>query len=167
LLGPVKTKLDLTQVVADFLAGRRIFSQRATWLPWGRRSDDPRRLDIDLFAGARYWYLENKLKLRISGMTTLKTSASSDWADPVLGTRLQLGLTDRFGLSVRGDVGGFGIGCLSDLTWQAWGAFGYRLSERWTSWAGHRALGLDRKQGNTRTDLVMQGPLLGVSFHFR
>jgi len=167
LLGPVKTKLDLTQVVADFLAGRRVFSQPATWLPWSRRIDDPRRLDVDLFAGARYWYLENRLKLRVSGVTALTSSSNSDWADPILGIRVQLGLTDRFGLSVRGDVGGFGIGSSSDLTWQAWGGLGYRLSDRWTSWAAYRALGLDRKEGGIRSDLVMQGPLLGVSFHFR
>lgn len=76
-LGPTKLKLDLTQVVAEFVAGRRVLSRPASWLPWGRRRDDQRRLDVELFAGARYWYLKNRLKLRLSGMTAAKTSTSS------------------------------------------------------------------------------------------
>jgi hypothetical protein len=170
LTGRVKTNVDVRFIVAEFLAGRRVFSGSASWLPWGRRSDDPRRIDVDLFGGARYWTLKSEIDIRTPGVVLpgrIHTSASSDWVDPVLGTRLRLDLTDRFGLTLRGDIGGFGVGSASELSWQAWGGLGFRLSERWTLWGGYRALGVDRERGDIRAEPVLRGPVLGTSLHFR
>jgi hypothetical protein len=170
LTARVKTDLDVTLVVGQLAAGRRVLSLPASWLPWGRRGDDPRRLDIDLFAGARYWHFKTDVVIRTRGPIASRKqrlSATSDWVDPVVGTRLQLGLTGRLALALVSDVGGFGIGSASEVTWQAWGGLGYRLSDHWTLRAGYRALAFDRTQGELRSDLVLHGPLVGTSFHFR
>jgi hypothetical protein len=38
-----------------------------------------------------------------------------DWIDPYVGMRWQWRMAEKWGLRMRGDIGGFGIG--SDLTW--------------------------------------------------
>jgi len=88
--------------------------------------------------------------------------ATTDWVDPLLGARVRLDLPHKFFVTAIGDVGGFGIGSASDVTWQGAGLVGYKMSPRWTSVIGYRTLGLTRNGA----EITMFGPLMGMSFKF-
>ncbi|NQT51094.1 hypothetical protein HQ576_03540 [bacterium] len=75
-------------------------------------------------------------------------------------------MSDRLALSVRGDVGGFGIGSASDLTWQVLAGLHYRLSERISILAGYKYYNLDYRRGDLEMDMEMKGPITGVAIHF-
>ena len=64
------------------------------------------------------------------------------------------------------DVGGFGIGDSSDLSWQAFGAVGYRFNETWSAELGYRYLSIEREIDNSHVTLDMYGPVLGVTARF-
>jgi hypothetical protein len=65
---------------------------------------------------------------------------------------------------LRGDVGGFGVG--SELTYQAFGFFGWAFAEDWNLDFGYSVLGYDIKKGDTNLDVQMHGALVGVAYSF-
>lgn len=115
---------------------------------------------FDALAGVRYVSID--LKVDPGPLPTL--SRDKDWADPFIGGRFQLGLSERWLLSLRGDIGGFGVG--SDLTWNVTALLGYRLSKRTTLAIGYRHLDIDYANGNFEFDAQFSGPYLGLSFRF-
>ena len=203
LVGPAKVDVDQTMVIAALAAGYSVVSRPMADLLGGERADDPRRLVVDLYGGARMWYLKTELDLFIPPVTipgfTIATSlalrgpfrgrtidlggiqvpglttagidedfdATAIWVDPLVGVRVRADLTDRFGVALLGNVGGFGIGSASDLTWEALAAVGWRLNERWTLRAGYRALGVERGSGSKEANLVFHGPIVGATRRFR
>ena len=64
--------------------------------------------------------------------------ATDWWIDPIVGARVRVDLTDRLGLRVWGDVGGFGIGSAADFTWEAMGLLTWQLSRSWSLLGGYR-----------------------------
>jgi opacity protein-like surface antigen len=91
---------------------------------------------------------------------------SRDWVDAVVGMRTRFSLSDRVSLALLAEVGGFGIGSSSDLTWQALATVGYRLGERWTLRAGYRAMYLERETGELEVDVLLHGPVFGATYRF-
>jgi hypothetical protein len=126
-------------------------------------------LAVDFLAGGRYVSLEAGLKITGErGRSDVDVKRDVDWLEPFVGGRFILALSHRFTLTVRGDVGGFGVG--SDLTWSLVGTFQYNLSRLVSLGLGYRALDIDYKQGSgvnlVKFDTLLHGPLLGVAFHF-
>lgn len=87
--------------------------------------------------------------------------ARESWVDPFVGLRGRYNFTDKVYLAARADVGGFGIA--SDLTWNACGAIGCRLSERWSTELGWRHLSVDYREGGFVFDAQMSGLYLGLT----
>lgn len=87
-----------------------------------------------------------------------------EWFDPYIGVRGLYNLTDKFYLSGKGDIGGFGVG--SDLSWTAEVAFGTRLSANITSEIAYRALGVDYDQDGLVVDTITHGPQVTLGVHF-
>ena len=100
------------------------------------------------------------------GGTDLHQEASSWWIDPVVGLRLGADLSDRVGLVVAGNVGGFDIGSASKFTWEALVWLDWRFGETTSLALGYRALGLDHRKGKAQADITLHGPLLGLVFRF-
>jgi len=127
---------------------------------------------IDLVLGGRYWDQSNELDVNFPDLGIEDTfKKSNDWVDPIIGLRYTSWFTDNFGLSIRGDVGGFDIfNDSSDLTWSAQGIFGYRIGDAFNLWAGYRGLGVDHTEGSGadrfKLDVTMYGPILGFGFVF-
>jgi hypothetical protein len=90
-----------------------------------------------------------------------------DWVDLVVGARAMADVHPRVQLIVMGDVGGFGIGSAADLTWQALGVVGWRLSQSWSLQLGYRTIGVDLERSTNAIDVVVHGPLLGAVWTFR
>ena len=67
-------------------------------------------------------------------------------------------------MSLRGDIGGFGVG--SQLTWDVTASVGYRMSDTATLLFGYRHLDVDYQDGRFKIDGQFSGPYLGLSFRF-
>jgi hypothetical protein len=100
--------------------------------------------------------VEDKLSTRVA--------RTDDWFDPYIGLRARYDFNDRFYLTAKGDVGGFGVG--SDFAWQAEAALGLRLTERISAEAGYRALGVDYDEDGLTYDTITHGAqvTLGITF---
>ncbi len=169
--GPLDLDVEMTSVAVDFGALYRVLSTSVS-SSFADRSTDrlgrgAGRLNIDLFLMGRYWYQKPDVKIRgpleNGPIGTARVDKSTEWVDPLLGTRLQVGLTDRLKFMLLGGVGGFGIGDASDFTWDAWAMWGYQVAERWTLQGGYRGLGIDRDGKDVNVDIIMHGPMIGVN----
>jgi hypothetical protein len=87
-----------------------------------------------------------------------------DWVDPFFGARWIWPFADKWGLRLRGDVGGFGIG--SDLTWNAIGLITFKPWKHVGFGGGYRVLYQDYSTGSRNNrfsyDATMYGPILGL-----
>lgn len=116
------------------------------------------------FAGVRYNYLGGEIEGPFGRVRT----ASQDWFDPIIGGNFSARINDKFTAKLRADIGGFGAG--SDLTWQAYPHFDYRISESCSLQAGYRWVYNDYSHGSGRNrfayDVLTQGPQIGLTFTF-
>ncbi|MBI2738825.1 MAG: hypothetical protein HYX38_20035 [Rhodospirillales bacterium] len=98
-------------------------------------------------------------------------SGSLTWIDPLVGLRLRHQLTPAQKVTLRGDIGGFGL--QSSITWQAaalysyaWQFTGYQL----VAGIGYRALGVNYATGSgnavSAIDMVLHGPIVGAAIRF-
>ena len=88
-----------------------------------------------------------------------------DWIDPYVGMRWQWRMAEKWGLRMRGDIGGFDIG--SDLTWNLVGLINFKPWKHVALVGGYRALYQDYSTGSGNKkfafDATMQGPILGLN----
>jgi hypothetical protein len=140
---------------------------------------------IDGLVGVRYWHAVTDMSFGFNATGSIQTpegaglftrsigiagasTGSMDWADPILGLQVRHEIAPHHRLRLRGDIGGFSVG--SQLTWQAMAVYAYEFSSGATTWSavlGYRAIGLDYSPGGSNSiDLVLHGPLLGVSARF-
>jgi len=115
---------------------------------------------FDVFAGARYFNLDNTVALRTPGRD-LGIQTTNEWVDATGGARARFQLAPRWAAVVQADYGGGG----SHHSWQAWGYFGYQFD--WGSvGAGWRYLHFKRDQNGSGTDMTFNGPIVGVVARF-
>jgi hypothetical protein len=91
-----------------------------------------------------------------------------DWIDPVVGAHYTIPFADTWSFTMRGDIGGFGVG--SDFAWQAVGNVRWQASERLGVIAAYRYFDMDYENGSGadffKYDMVASGPGIGVVFTF-
>jgi hypothetical protein len=110
-----------------------------------------------------------ELGLELEGSRAVARSGNLSWLDPIVGVRFRHTFSGGDRLQLRGDIGGFGLG--SDLTWQVVGTYSYDFNDGAISAViGYRAMGIDYERGSglasTGIDLVLHGPLLGLTFRW-
>lgn len=90
------------------------------------------------------------------------------WVDGIIAARVNRKFGDRWYGLAYADVGGFGIGDSSDLTWQAFGGGGYRLNETWSVMGGYRHFVIERALTAADSDFEyeLSGPVLGLQAKF-
>ena len=126
---------------------------------------------LSALAGTRLLDLEQKLGYDLSADVgplagpgrSGEIEVHSTYWDAVVGLKGQFlsGAEGRWTLPYYVDVGTGE----SDLTWQAFGGVGYRFG-RGTVLGGWRHVTYDFKSGSTVEGLDLDGPMLGVSFHW-
>ena len=130
------------------------FATRTLW--WG----------LQALVGARYYALDTRAEVTVDDVPQPELDADKDWVDPILGLRFEPALPDRWTLSARIDVGGFGLG--SDFAWNASLVAGYRLAGWARVFLGYRVLDFDFADGSgsgrVDYDVRFSGPLLGIAF---
>ena len=119
---------------------------------------------FDVLAGIRYTKLEPDIKFTTPPLPVF--NKEYDWVDPIVGLRYIYSFNEKWLLSLRGDIGGFGAG--SDFTWNAIGFV------QWQPWkyagilAGYRALDQDYEDGSGadrfKYDMRLHGPILAINF---
>ena len=95
----------------------------------GYRVIDTERLKIDGLAGFRYWHFGERASFTTN---SLNFTGSQNWVDPVVGGRITgIWRHAQSGISVGGDVGGWGVGAQIDYQFSVLSAIA--LNQRWRS----------------------------------
>ncbi|MFG0305739.1 MAG: hypothetical protein ACF8Q5_05940 [Phycisphaerales bacterium JB040] len=175
-VGPVSASSDVNSNMTWIeLAGGYRFLDR----PLGD-AQTPRSLRLDGLAGVRYTSMDVSADTTATTTVTLPNGTvltsnversldeQRDWFEPFVGARAAVDLSERWTMSLRGDVGGFGVDG-SDFSWQTVAAFGYGFDlgeARARLVLGYRALGQDYSDGDFGWEVVSHGPLFGLQFNF-
>src|SRR5258708_27760850 len=77
----------------------------------GYRVVDRGALKVDALTGFRYWHVGQNLPFNPSGT---EFSGALNWVDPLIGGRIQAALSPKLGVTMAGDVGGWGRGSEMD-----------------------------------------------------
>jgi hypothetical protein len=152
------------------------FYRLGTW-PIGNGEGNPESkknatLTADLIGGGCFWWMKNTINIKGSlGVFDTSVSGSDTWFDFMIGGRAQVEM-NKFFFELRSDIGGFGLGFSSDISWKIVRNFGYELP--WyqiTPVIGYRALydKYSNGSGDNRFewDAWMYGPQgLQSRFHY-
>lgn len=167
--------LNIKNVSQFFLGEFGGFYRVGTWPVGagsaGNESKANTSLTLDLIGGGRYWWLEDKIDITgPAGVLDPQFSGSESWFDFIVGGRVKLDI-NKFFFQLRSDIGGFGLGFSSDISWNIAGYIGYELPwYKITPIIGYRALydKYSNGSGDNRFlwDAWMYGPQLGVGFQF-
>lgn len=129
----------------------------------GYRLVDAPSVTVDLLGGLRLWYVSNDVTVSALGLSATY-GESFGWADPVIGARVFVPITEKLSFQAQGDVGGFGVG--SDFTWSTLATFNYVLTDNFSMSAGYKVLDVDYASDGHVFDVRMEGPALGVTYRF-
>jgi hypothetical protein len=124
----------------------------------GYRVIDTRMIKIDALAGFRYWHVGQNLQFTTN---SLNFSGSQNWVDPLVGGRILGNLSPKVEIAIGGDVGGWGTG--SQLDYSVGGFLGYRIKPPVALQVGYRYMAVDYTNGNKLLNLIISGPLIGVT----
>lgn len=116
---------------------------------------------VDVFAGFRAFWLGARVEVP-PGAPVADRSLS--FVDPILGARVVTRLAPQWSAMLHADVGGFGVG--SKFTVVASGMVNYHVNPNLTVSGGIRVMSLSYDDGNTKADVTMAGPMLGISWRF-
>jgi hypothetical protein len=151
---PAGAEIDVDQdiLIADAVALRHLVKEGDT--------------QFDGLVGVRYWQTDTDLDADSLGV---HESATVDWWDPIIGGRVVTQLDD-WELSLRADVGGFGIGSAAEREWSVTAVAGYEVNPGNRVGFGYRWLNIDKtsEDGATETGLngEISGPIIGWTFAF-
>jgi hypothetical protein len=135
--------------------------QAVTELGAGYRFGD-RDMFIEPLLGLRYFYLKNKINIkpgpRIDGTT--------DWLDLFVGGIFEAVLTEKWSFALQGNVGGFGLGSGSDLTWVATTGLKWHITKKSYIGFGYRHMDIDFDHDGIKLDGYFTGPMIGYNYKF-
>ena len=175
----IDIEMDVRIFNLDFAVGHRL------WEPALKEGHAMPSLFFDVWAGGRYMYLKQEIDLDITAKIRRRLpqlrlgnervrediviGGSHDWVEPFVGGRIGIHLCEWLSFSVRGDIGGFGIGSASDLTWNMYGIFELKPWENVSLKFGYRYWDIDYEWGDGIEEFGltgdMQGPWLGITFY--
>jgi hypothetical protein len=128
-------------------------------------SNDSSKLTFEAMGGGRYAYFETGVDI------TPGPNASKDYSyiEPFIGGRVRLQANENWGFAVRGDIGGFGVGDASELTWTLIAGADLALSETTSLVFGYKILDIEFEKGSGASkrelDLQMSGPAIGLAIN--
>jgi hypothetical protein len=121
---------------------------------------------VDVLGGVRYTDMD--ISAQITGRP--RRALKPDWLDPIIGGRYGRAISKNWKVSLRGDIGGFGIGDASDFTWNIAALAHYQPWKHVALVGGYRVLDVDYKTGSGLSrfeyDVLMHGPIFGLNILF-
>jgi len=115
---------------------------------------------LELLFGVRYV----ALKTVVDVAPIPRATARESWLDPLVGLQYAYDFNDRWSVTVRGDIGGFGVA--SDLATNVSAMFGWRVADKVTVRGGYRMLQMDFDGDSVFLDATLQGYVVGASWAF-
>jgi hypothetical protein len=97
-----------------------VFELGAIYRPGGRTGR------FDLLFGARLMDVAEDYRLQVGDLPPTSTSVDESYLDALIGARYQIPLSDRWGISLRGDISAGG----TDFMWTAQGLVGWRFGAK-------------------------------------
>lgn len=150
---PASASVDTTLLMATAVATYRFAETSAGWL--------------DVYGGLRFTDVSADVSVNIPGIGFAATrSASVDWVDAIVGVRGHTAINDRWSATGLVDIGGFGIGSSSHLTWQMQGTIDYAFTQRVIGRLGYRYMSVDYQGSDLGIDAEIHGPVIGVTWTF-
>ncbi len=144
---PGSVSLSSSSVVGLAAAGYRVV-------------DDP-ALKLDLLGGIRGFALWNTIAVTVAPFG-LSYGKDRQWVDAVVGARAAYALSDRLSVTGMGFAGAGG----ANYEWDLFGGVGYRFNDRFSGFAGYRAMKVDYQRGSYVYDALQYGPLVGLRVNF-
>ena len=132
-------------------------------LQGGYRLVDTPQFTLDALGGVRFWHISNDVTVSALGLSR-SYGESFGWADPVVGARAFLQVTEKLSLQAQVDLGGFGVG--SDFTWSALATVNYIVTDHISLSAGYKVLDVDYDKGGHVYDTRLSGPVLGMTWRY-
>ena len=135
-----------------------LFELAAVWSP-----GEERFRGVDVFAGLRYLDMDVTTDLIPANpsLPSVRVDSGDSFSDFLLGVRYTWALSERWGLTLRGD-GSWGD---TDGTWNASAIAQYRTSNG--AWLfGYRYLDIEIEKGDARSNITISGPGVGYGFRF-
>jgi hypothetical protein len=166
---------DIDPTVKALWLGVGGFYRLGTWDLANHSGDKAPSVTVDAYFGARYTDLDVEIDFKFDGVfRSFRNDVNKDksWLEPLVGARTIWNLSERWTLTLTGDIGGIVAG--SDFAWNAASLMGYRFSlfvEKDAGiLAGYRALSqdYDDSSGNDKFewDVTLHGPILGLFIQF-
>jgi opacity protein-like surface antigen len=150
---PASASVDTTLLMVTGAVAYRFYEDTGRW--------------ADVYGGIRAFDVDADVTVRIPAIGfTDRRSTSVNWVDGIFGLRGHAPLNERFALTGLADVGGFGIGSSSQLTWQVQGTLDYAFTERVIGRLGYRYMSIDYENSDLNMDVDIFGPLVGVTWTF-
>lgn len=142
---------------ADVSMNQQLYSGLMTYRIYGAE-----KVTVDMGWGPRYVRIDSALELTSGVAQGRKVSGTEDWWDWLAGVRVIGHPGKRWSLMGYADIGGGG----SELTWEAVVAASFAFNKTVSLPFGYRYLSIDYDQNSLLYDVAMEGPFLGVGFHW-
>lgn len=172
--GSTRADSEVKQFMFEFGSGYRVAEIPLSSSPNGTNGDTWPKLNIDLYGGGRIYSLDSTIRATQDtpdGPIRQTFNRDKSWFDFIAGTRLLFNLTEDLTFSAKTDIGGFGLGFSSDISWNFVTNIGYELP--WwgvTPYLGYRILYIDYQDGSGDNrfvyDVWQTGPQIGIGIQF-
>ncbi|MEN4920912.1 hypothetical protein ABE485_19745 [Achromobacter spanius] len=117
---------------------------------------------LDVVAGLRVWSVDTDITLHRGEFSGRKRSDSATWVDAMVGVRGNYQFTQKVYATGWGLIGAGG----ADADWDVGIGIGYNFSKTISATVGYRALGVDYNRNGFKYDVVLQGPMAGLTIRF-
>ena len=128
------------------------------------RAADQKDLTVDVVGGVRFWATETKLDYNEAQLPAKTVTNEKNWTDPVIGSRLKVGLADDLKFNALLDLGGFAVS--SRFTYQVYLGAEYRFNDDLSGKFGYRLMGIDYDNEGYTNNLLIHGLTVGVTITF-
>ena len=130
---------------------------------------------VDYYGGVRWWHNEVRFSLDQNHplVKLEEMDRDIDWYDPVIGAKWTYPLNESWDLTLRGDVGGFGISdSTSDFSAVVEIGALYSMTPQWQMRVSFKSMWVDYTEGTAGKadrfvyDTVSYGPIVGIIYKF-
>lgn len=119
---------------------------------------------VDVFAGARATQINLAIGLAVFPIFSSSSSGDETWVDPIIGIKGRRDLNDHWYFKGSAMVGGLGVS--SDYLYDLAGYIGYEWDNGVAAYGGIRAAKTSYKTDDFVWDVLMYGPVMGLTLHF-
>lgn len=117
---------------------------------------------LDVVGGLRVWSVDTDLRFKGRLGDTRKYSDSATWVDAMVGVRGTYNFHSKAYLTGWGMIGAGG----AQADWDLGLGVGYNFNKSISATVGYRAMGVDYERNGFKYDVVLQGPIAGLTIRF-